>query len=202
MVTLTADEIKWLGENYPQLFYDAESGIIQGTISFRMHYQSKENISDSYFIKIDMSNMESRSDLPIVYNPDNRILKIAKRKKKFFGDLHLNSDNSLCLIFPPKVSQYYPNGFSISTFITHLCSHLYWVSYYERYNEEPWPGEKHGFDALLDYIIENPKLVKEDKNLLQIVRCVYKKKNSKGIALCKLRNKIDEENFLKELFEK
>lgn len=104
---------------------------------------------------------------------------------------------------PLKFTKFYPNGFEIEPFMNHLSSHLYWVSHYELYNKEPWPGEFHGDVAVLDYFSDfnNYDLILKDRLQLELVRSQYKRMKGKGIALSKLRNLLRDPNFVKELFK-
>lgn len=155
MVELTDREQEWLKDYYPNLSYNKKRGIISGEVNFYLRYKNCPSIKDSYNIKIDLSQMHDRSDFPKVYNTDNRISKIAERKQKSKADLHLYMDNSLCMILTQKIKISYPFGFRINDFMRHLKEHLYWISYYERYDKEAWLPEKHGQAAVIDYNLGN-----------------------------------------------
>lgn len=203
MVFLTDKEIDWLRVNFPRLTYDQISNSISGRIDIDMHYLNNPVIKDSYYVRIDMASMTTRNELPDVYNTDNRIINAAKKKGKPIADFHMDVNGKLCMMFPFKFSKFYPNGFEIVPFMTHLSSHLYWVSYYELYNKEPWRGEFHGNVAMLDYFSDpsNYDLILENKQQLEMVRNYYKRMKGKGIALSKLRNLLREPSFVKELFK-
>lgn len=203
MVFLTDKEIDWLNVNFPRLTYDQISNSISGRIGIDMHYLDNPVIKDSYNVRIDMASMTTRNELPDVYNTDNRIINVAKKKGKPIADFHIDGNGKLCMMFPLKFSKFYPNGFEIAPFMTHLSSHLYWVSYYELYNKEPWRGEFHGNVAMLDYFSDpsNYDLILKNKQQLEMVRSYYKRMKGKGIALSKLRNLLKEPSFVKELFK-
>ena len=203
MVFLTDKEIDWLRVNFPRLTYDQISNSISGRIDIDMHYLDNPVIKDSYYVRIDMTVMTTRNKLPDVYNTDNRIINAAKKKGKSIADFHIDANGKLCMMFPLKFSKFYPKGFDIASFMAHLSSHLYWVSYYELYNKEPWRGELHGGAALLDYISDsnNYDTILNDKQQLEIIRHYYKRVKGKGIALSKLRNQLSNSQFTNDLFK-
>jgi hypothetical protein len=192
MVELTPCEQTWLKENYPELSYDSTRHKLSGKVGFSLRYEDLPVIKDSYVIKVDFSQMKDRLDFPSVYNTDHRILNAAKRKHKPYIDFHIGKDGKLCMILPCKLPQVYPNGFNIQDFMSHLCNHLYWVSFYELYDKEPWTGEKHGDAALIEYARDynNINLITKDRKQLELFRVLFKKKYGKGIAINKLKNKL------------
>lgn len=196
MVQLTVKELEWLGINYPQLYYNAANAVISGPLNFSLSYKGRL-ISDCYNIEICLGNMRSRQELPSVFNTDNRIVKMAKRKKRSSDDFHINHDGSLCLILPQRFKEQYPSGFTLPLFMNHLTNHLYWVTYFERYEQEPWAGEKHGVDAVVDYWIEHPEIIVKEDIYLEFFRMLYKKKKSRGICKSKLRRQLLTTNLAK-----
>lgn len=185
------------------MVYDARDNIITGIVPFNLHYYDEPTIKDSYSIRIDLSRMNNRQELPLVYNPDGRIIRTAHRKHKEKGEFHINGDNTLCLMLPERFSSFYPNGFTIQEFMRHLCNHLYWVSYMELYDKEPWPAEKHGYAAIYDFFRneKNIDIIVGDKHLIEEIRFFYKKKFGKGIAKYKLKRLIKRvPSFLEKIF--
>lgn len=82
---------------------------------------------------------------PSVYETGGKIRRMAKMLNLPMSELHVNYDDTLCLIRPDKIKTYYPNGLNIKDFMRHLESHLYWVSYFYQYGMAPWEAEKHGW---------------------------------------------------------
>lgn len=179
MVRLTEEEISWLHEVHPQLAYDRERSVINGSFSINRNYKGI-SIKDCFAIEVQLWRMRDRNEYPYVYNTDGRIKRIAKRKKKPCEDLHIYNDNHLCLGLNERFYEYYPEGFELPLFFRHLGEHLYWVAYYERYDSEPWPAEKHGVNAVIDYYIE--------KKDIDGLRKLYKIITKTGIAKQKLLN--------------
>lgn len=100
MVRLNEEEQNWLRDNYPMLTYDKEKSIIHGPFFINHRYESKPIIKATFEIEVRLWRMKNRNEYPIVYNPDNKIKKIAQRKQIFHGDLHINVDGTLCLGLP------------------------------------------------------------------------------------------------------
>ncbi len=143
-VKLIKEDLEFLNNNYPKLHHDHVKNVIVGTLSFDLKYKDKEQLSDSYRIEIDL-NQVSELGMPLVKEIDGRILEIAKAKDTFYGNLHLNNeDGEMCMILPPKVKEKYPNGFDLKILLEHMEEHLYWISYYEKYDEKPWEEYGHG----------------------------------------------------------
>ena len=205
MVELTHSEQTWLKQYYPELSYDSSNHKLFGKVSFSLRYEDLPVIKGAYNVEVDFSLMKDRSDFPCVYNTDHRIIDAAKRKRKPLADFHIDSDGKLCMILPCKMPQFYTNGFNIQEFMTHLCNHLYWVSHYDLYDKEPWPGEKHGNEALIEYVKDyrNINLIVNDKKQLELFRVLFNKKYGKGIALNKLKNRLlTDESLFKELINR
>lgn len=181
MVKLNDKEIGWLRNNYPQMVYDEVRSVISG-LFYINHCYNGITIKDRFKIEVRLYAMKDREEYPVVYNPDGRILKIAKRKNMKNEDLHVYTNNSLCLGLPARFYEYYPNGFDLQTFFKHLSEHLYWVAYYERYNKAPWPAELHGDNALIEYFI--------DQMDLDSLRMLHRERIGVGISKQKLRNHL------------
>ena len=203
MVFLTDQEKNWLHANYPSLTYDQTSNSISGRMDINTHYLDRPIIKDSYSVRIDLSAMKSRNEMPDVYNTDRRIINAAKKKGKPTADFHIDDKGKLCMILPLKFTKFYPDGFKLELFMAHLSSHLYWVSHYDLYNKEPWRGELHGEVALLDYISDssNYDVILGNKQQLELVRAYYKCIKGKGIALSKLRNQLMNPQFTNDVFK-
>jgi len=167
-ILITEHDLTYLREHYPLLKYDKSKNTISGVLAFDLVY-NKIRIRDKFNIEINLESPKG-SVLPIVKEVLNRIVKISERKKIALGDLHLNNtQGELCLIIPPKEKERYPKGFDLKEFLRHLEEHLYWVSYYERYEKEPWKGQAHGIQGYIELYDENhsyradvKKMVEED----------------------------------------
>ena len=143
---LREDEIKWISDHYPGLRYDRVNQVLLGDFSFSAKYRDLEQITDRYDIVVYFGRMRAIDIIPDVYEISGKIQKFARLLNKPIIDLHCYSDVRLCMIRPDKKRSWYHNRFDIKTFMEHLTTHFYWVSYVARYGKEPWPGEKHGWD--------------------------------------------------------
>lgn len=173
--------------------YNEKRPVISGLFSINMRYNGI-TIKDSFAIKVNLYDMNSRDEYPTVYNTDKRILNIANRKRMKKEDLHIYSDSRLCLGLPERFYEYYPDGFALDLFFRHLAEHLYWVAYYERYNKAPWDAELHGDNALIEYYIEK----KDIDNL----RRLHRFRLGMGISRHKLRNYLESEYLTNQLKNK
>lgn len=113
------------------------------SFTFRAQYKEGPIISDHYSIAI-YCDYPSYSPMPAVREINGRIKRMALVLGISTADLHLNYDETLCLIRPDKFKLWYPNGFDIKLFEQNLVSHFYWLCYRERFGDEPWKGEEHG----------------------------------------------------------
>lgn len=139
---LTIKEQEWLRANHPKLFYYADSGHIIGDFDFRATF-SNVTIKDRY--EIDIALFERDFVLPTVYVTNNRIERARHKLGRARADMHIYEDNSICLIRPDKVKDYYPHLIvTLPKFMYHLTTYFYWQSYLEIYGCEPWKGEEHG----------------------------------------------------------
>lgn len=199
MVRLNEKEQDWLRENYPELVYNPDKNEIVGPISFRLQYDGCPALTGTYSIRIDLASGDRGLNLPEVYNPDGKIVKIAHRKGIPTADMHVYDNNRLCLILPYKTKDYYPNGFELPKLISHICNHLYWVKHFDRYGKAPWPGEQHGelFAYLENHFELRSKGVKltKDEPLLKL-RLLYRGLYKKGIALSSLDRKLRDRRFV------
>lgn len=160
VLKLNKEDIDFLEENYSKLTYNHKQNVIVGTLSFHLKYEfiEEESIKDKYEIEIDL-NQVSDLGLPIVRETNERIFNIAKNKNLFFGDLHINNkEGEMCIILPPKVKEKYPNGFDLKILLEHLQEHLYWVSYFEKYDKKPWKEYGHGDLGYYELYLENKQL--------------------------------------------
>lgn len=157
-IKIDDQDIRFIYESCPSLVYDQKQAKIYGEICFNLLYPDSNGIQiqDSYSIEISLLSRPG-SILPTVRETQGRILKIAERKEIDYHDLHLNTkEGEMCLIIPMKEKERYPDGFDIKIFIEHLRQHLYWISYYERYDKEPWKGQGHGDKGVVELYKENP----------------------------------------------
>lgn len=140
---LLKKDIQYLNENYKSLFYDRQAGTINGELSFDLKFNGII-IKVKYKIEILLSE-KGLGNLPKVRETENRILNIALRKKLDYRDLHLiNKRGFLCLGIPPEIKERYLKGFELEEYLRHIEEHLFWVSFYERYDKAPW--QEHGHD--------------------------------------------------------
>lgn len=166
-IKLSEDDIEFLKLKYPDLQYNEADNLVSGSMRFCRIYDAIK-ICGGYSIEFKLEN-GNNSILPLVRETKGKILSIAKRKKISKANMHLNTDDGvLCLIFPIKEKEYYPNGFELSRFMNHLEEHFYWITFFDRYNKKPWEDEPHGLqEALLKATSENNFYRKDLKDSLE-----------------------------------
>lgn len=158
-IILHENDHNHLNSDYPTLNYSMEENSISGLLPFDLVYTSGSNIriKDVYRILFKLETAEG-SILPSVFETEGKIVKIAKRKGIDIGDLHLNSKTGeLCLMVPILEKDKYPNDFELDSFLKHIQEHLYWVTYYDRYNTEPWKGQSHGENGYKELYWQNSR---------------------------------------------
>ena len=167
-IKLTDDDLLYFRENYPSLKYSAVDNIISGTLFYDLSYQGVR-IKDSYNIQFKLSSNDN-SILPTVNETEGKILSIARRKRIPESELHLNNtQGELCLIIPPKEKEKYPGGFNLKIFLNHIEEHLYWISFYDRYEKPPWKDQAHGADGYIELYNENSSFRDDVKQLLESI---------------------------------
>ncbi|RLD60186.1 MAG: hypothetical protein DRJ01_10085 [Bacteroidetes bacterium] len=180
-IRLNELEINFLSESYKGLTYNETNNTISGILSFYRSYNGKK-VKGKYSIEFKLEH-GNNSILPKVRETKGKILSIAKRKKISRAEVHLNNEEGeMCLIFPVKETEFYPNGFEFKRFMNHIETHLYWVTFYDRYDKKPWKDEPHCFnDALFLSIKENKdyrkylKINLEEKLKIKLTRPEFRR---------------------------
>jgi len=172
---LSSQALDMLQEKAPQLHYDGRSNIISGSISFDLRLEdNRVTIKDTYQIEIDL-NKVSQERIPVIRETAGRILGIARRKGLAPVDLHIGDDGAMCIINPIKIRERYPNGFDLAELIKHIQEHLYWVSYFEKYDKEPWQAYGHGEKGVLEAYLEDT--IKYSKDFFDFLKVYYRCKS-------------------------
>ena len=154
IIRLSEKDIKLLDRLAPELTYNPRKNLIQGLLYFDLQFEENgEPIKDNYEIEIDL-NMVYQG-LPIVRETGKRIRNLASKKNMTLVDLHINSNDEICMIIPPKIKERYASGFNLKTLIYHIQEHLYYISYIEKYNREPWQAYGHGDEGFLELYLED-----------------------------------------------
>lgn len=165
-IKLTEQEFSFLESEYPNLKFDAGKNTISGVLDLNCSYKDipiKAKFNIEFHLEIN-----GNSILPRVRETGGKILKMAKRKNLSTDDFHLNNTKGeLCLIIPAKEKQRYPNGFNLKEYLMHVEEHLYWISYFDRYEEKPWKDQAHGYDGYIELYHEDRYLRPEVKKALE-----------------------------------
>lgn len=190
-IVIIDEDLTFLKEHCPLLNYVEDKNIISGALVFDLTYNNVR-IREKFQIEISLTS-NNDSILPKVRETKGRILNVAKRKKIPAEDLHLNNHNGeLCLIIPLKEKKRYPNGFELKEFIKHVEEHLYWVSFYERYEKPPWKEQAHGLDGYI-------QLYHEDNSYRPEVKKMIERVLNKSLSRGEFRNLIKRQTKKKKL---
>ena len=154
-----------------------EDGIyLNGKFRFKASVPNKEEIEDTYFLKIFIPN-DFPKDLPIVWETDGKIPHI--------DDFHVNPDKTLCLGSPLRLLQIVHNNPSLTGFSEKcLVPFLYAISYKRKNGGNLILGElPHGEKGMLeDYSV---LLGLDDKNQIKkAIKLLGIKKNKANKNLC------------------
>jgi hypothetical protein len=172
IIKLSSQERDILQEKAPQLDYDEKSNIISGRLSFDLRLEDNGvTIKDTYQIEIDLNDV-SQERIPVVRETTGRIFDIARRKGLAPVDLHIGNDGAMCIINPIKIRERYPNNFDLAGLIKHIQEHLYWVSYFEKYDKEPWKAYGHGEKGVLEAYLEDT--IKYSKDFFDFLKACYR----------------------------
>ena len=168
LIQLNENDLIYLSTEYPKLKYDSENNTISGLLDSKLTYgKTGHTLKIKYHIEIKLETKE-KSILPIVRESKNEIVNIAKRKKVSLADVHLSNRNGeLCLIIPPKENKKYPSGFNLREYLYHIEEHLYWITYFDRYNKPPWKAQAHGIDGYIELYKEDQEYRPAVKNTLE-----------------------------------
>ena len=154
IIKLTEGDIIILQKLAPDLKYNSYKNIIHGSLSFDLQFgEDGRHIKDKYEIEIDLNRNEH--GVPVVRETEKKIRNIAIQKGIKLVDMHINANDEMCLIIPPKIEEKYPNGFDLERLIYHIQEHLYYISHVERFNSEPWKAYNHGDEGYLDLYLED-----------------------------------------------
>lgn len=188
-IHINVGDLHMLANNYPDLKYNQKDNKISGVISFKRSYDGVV-IKGKYSIEFVLKH-DDRSILPKVRETEGKILNIAKRKSLEYADLHLNNiKGELCLILPIKEKAYYLEGFSLKKFLNHIEEHLYWVTYFDRYNRKPWRDEPHNFEEALI------NAVREDKQYRLDLKSYKERKEKRKLNRSEFRRFLKSRNLL------
>lgn len=151
-INLSKSDQLWIQNEYPNIAISPNK--LRGEICFQRTYNNI-TILDSFNIEIFLSHNE-QSILPKVKCLDNKIKNIAKSLNFKMDQLHTNPDGSFCLTVYPKEKSFFTNGqFNIQEFFINLLEpYLYWICYYEKYNQAPWGEYSHGSLGIFEFIAE------------------------------------------------
>lgn len=143
------------------LKYNLQSNILSGNLSFKATDEHGTSLSDCYNIEIHFNHCKP---LPLVKEIGKRIEKLAKDKGKKLLDLHISSDNTLCLCGRLQSFEISENIQSkenpLLEFINQLIiPFLFGTTYFEKFNHWFCDEFSHHPKGLVPDAVNNPKLL-------------------------------------------
>jgi len=178
-LTIKKNDRKYLQAHYPDLELhakDRKSIKIIGNLRFSMifsgegkpyvinppaNYTDGIKINDKYKIKIELQGSEF-SNLPQVYECDDRIKKVAEKRKLKLEDLHINPSGAACLCVQQEELANFPNGFNFKDFFNNLIIPFFYAqSYFEKNNTWPWGQYSHGVWGLIESYLYQENITKQ-----------------------------------------
>lgn len=162
---ITNKDLDWLESFYPGMTYIPSKNILSGCLWFRMAYRSSEGIciinpqvgerlkgdcflEDAYEIDVELNDLQTSAN---VLETAGRLKWSAEKWGVNLIDIHVYSDNSLCLHPPPEEDIKFSEGFTLESFFTKLIvPNLFYQSFFEKTGKEPWRGSSHGDLGILE----------------------------------------------------
>jgi len=153
-IVLSLKDTEWISTQYPGLKIDIENKILMGDIYLNRSFNGT-TLTNIFSIKV-MLVLLPNMLLPKVYETSDKLQNIAKRLKiSNIEDIHVNSDDSLCLAIYGREHECFKNEFTIKEFLENcLEPYFYWISYYEKFRKPPWKDYAHGNLGLLEQYAE------------------------------------------------
>jgi len=153
-IVLSSKDTEWLATRYPGLKIDIENKMLIGDIYLNRSFKDV-TLDNIFSIKVMLEFLPNML-LPKVYETSDKLQNIAsKLGLENIEDIHVNSDDSLCLTIYGKEKECFSNEFTIVEFFENcLEPYLYWVTYYEKYGMAPWKEYAHGSLGFMELYAE------------------------------------------------
>jgi len=154
-IMLSLKDTEWITTQYPGLKIDIENKCIAGDIYLNRSYNDTV-LTNIFSIKV-MLELLPNMLLPKVYETSDKLQNIAtKLNLKSIEDIHVNSDESLCLGIYGRDKECFTDKFTMVEFFENcLEPYLYWVSYYEKFAKPPWKEYAHGSLGFMELYADN-----------------------------------------------
>ncbi len=204
MSLLTAIDLLWLRENYPNLIPNDDLTELTGEIEFAATYnpESDQFLILSQGVENSIGGIEIREAYTVTIRqrkPDEYITSkfpaviIEKNQVNRIPDRHFNLDMSACICGPVEEAMYLKNRFDFPRFLQRLIiPFLYGQAYYEQFDRWPWPEYAHGATGILEsyFLGEEPafasiclRRLEQDSNWPRI-KALLLQKSIKGHTPC------------------
>lgn len=178
-LTLNDNDKEWLQAHYPSLkvhVKDKKLFEIIGSLRFSMAFSGEGKpyvidpppnnnegvkIEDEYKVRIELRGSEF-SNLPQVYESDDRLEKIVRDRNLKLEDLHINPSGAACLCIQQEETDNLPSGFNLKDFFNNLVIPFFYAqSYFEKNNTWPWGQYSHGVWGLVEWYLKQKNPTKQ-----------------------------------------
>lgn len=175
-------DLDWLEAFYPGMIYIPSLNILRGCLWFKMVYRPVEDIciinpqvdedfdggiflEDVYELDVEFNELHTGAK---VRETAGRLRWAAEKWRRDLIDIHVYSDNSLCLHPSPEDAIKFSDGFTVESFFTRLLiPYLFYQSFFEKTGREPWRGSSHGDLGILESYKREFLIKMPSKNILE-----------------------------------
>lgn len=194
---ITNKDLDWLETYYPGMIYIPRKNILRGCLWFRAVYRSSEDIciinpqvgedfkgsiflEDAYELDIEFNDLQSSAK---ARETAGRLKWSAKKWGVNLIDIHVYSDNTLCLHPSPEEDIKFSNGITIESFFTKLLiPDLFYQSFFEKTGREPWRGSSHGDLGIFESYKREFSAKMPSKNILEAYLRALSESSCKAIV--------------------
>ena len=139
---LSRKDVEWLATQHPGLNTKRDKKFIEGDIFVERSYNGVL-LSGTFSIKIELKHRPN-TILPKVYIVSKKLKNIAIKLNINMLDIHVNHDQSICMVISEKEHECFKEGFTIEDFFENCIEpYFYWVMHYDKFEAKPWGEYAH-----------------------------------------------------------
>lgn len=200
-IKMSRDSLKFLA-HYHQGMCVQDGSTIAGVMTFRAQKTGpgqieiyhdkipsaaieKTYIEDEYELEMWFGLCEFGVIWPHVKETGGRLKRRAVAKGKSIVYCHVSlATEELCLAAPQKTAEIMQEDSSVKNFFERLLiPNLYYHSYCDRFDHEPWPGLAHGFIGILEDVADSKESIQSGRFRWDFFT-LHLERNRPGIIRC------------------